>query len=137
MSKTSKMLTLSLVFMLAIAYAAPLAMAESSSEPADVQLTDKQKRELASQYKEILKREQKLIATYVKYGVLTKEQGEKINAHLENRYKKLEQHGFVPKMKHYGKDHDKHHKHHHKHHHHGHDQKHHDHQHQQRQQTAE
>lgn len=117
--------------MLALVFAVPYAAADSGSEPTDVKLTEKQRKELASQYKEILKKEEKLIATYVKYGVLTKEQGDRIIAHLNKRYMKLEQHGFVPKWKHHHMKDDSHHKHH------GQDHQHHHDQHKHHQRSAE
>lgn len=127
MHKTKRLFTLSLVLLVAIACSAPAFAADDVSikeptEMANVQLTDKQKKELASQYKDILKREHKVIATYVKYGVLTKEQGDMISSHLDKRYMKLEQNGFVPQWgKHHGKHHMKDHKHHEHHGHHHHD----------------
>lgn len=95
---------------------------EPTDTPKEVQLTDKQRRELATLYKDILKKERKVVATYVKFGVITKEQGKMINSHLDQRYLKLEQNGFIP---HWGKYKDKHKHHDHKHH----DHKHHDHKH--------
>lgn len=99
MRKMNKVCALGLAIMLALAISVPVYAAhgdESAEMPNQVQLTDKQQKELASLYKDILKKEHKVIATYVKYGVLTAEQGKMITEHLDKRYMKLEQNGFVP-----------------------------------------
>ncbi|MGI6226864.1 MAG: YckD family protein, partial [Peptococcales bacterium] len=60
------------------------------------QLTDAQKKELATLQKEILEKKKEVISKYVEYGVMSKEKGDKIISRLEKRYERLEQNGFVP-----------------------------------------
>lgn len=111
MRKMNKVYALGLAMLLALAISVPVYAAhgdETAEMPNQVQLTNKQQKELASLYKDILKKEQKVIATYVKYGVLTPEQGKMISEHLNKRYMKLEQNGFVPQ---WGKNQQKHHQH--------------------------
>jgi hypothetical protein len=112
MRKRSKILVLSLVMLITIVGSVPVQAEKLDNQPeiTKVTLSEKQKKELAKQYKEILKREQKVIATYVEYGVITEQQGKVIAAHLDKRYTKLEQSGFIP---HWGK-HKEHHNHKHK-----------------------
>ena len=62
---------------------------------AEIQLTTEQKNELAAIQKELLKNKKTLIDKYVEYGVMTKEQGEKINSRFDLRFKQLEKNGFV------------------------------------------
>lgn len=61
-----------------------------------VTLTETQQKEIAALQKEVLEQRKAIINKYVEYGVFTAEKGNKIIAHLEERYSKLEQNGFVP-----------------------------------------
>lgn len=108
MRKRAKILVLTLVMLITVMGTLPVLAESSNSQPeiTKVTLSEKQKKELAKQYKEILKREQKVIATYVEYGVITKEQGKVIAAHLEKRYTKLESSGFIPHWGKHGKKYD-------------------------------
>lgn len=63
---------------------------------AQVKLTVEQTNELAKIQKDLFKNKKALISKYVEYGVMTKEQGEKINSRLDERFKKMENNGFVP-----------------------------------------
>ncbi|MDF2547638.1 MAG: hypothetical protein K0R93_2536 [Anaerosolibacter sp.] len=67
------------------------------AEKTTVQLTEAQKRELATLHKDILIKRKEVISKYVEYGVMTEEKGKKIISRLEKRYEKLEENGFVPK----------------------------------------
>ena len=64
--------------------------------PADVKLTAVQLEEMKSLQQDALKQKKEIINKYVEYGVFSKEKGQKIITHLEERYLKLEQNGFVP-----------------------------------------
>lgn len=63
----------------------------------DVELTDEQKQEMQQLQQESLEYEKSIIDKYVEYGVFSQEKAEKIKNHLEERYAKLEENGFVPK----------------------------------------
>ncbi len=66
------------------------------AEKAPVQLTESQKKELATLQKDILLKRKEVISKYVEYGVMTEEKGKKIISRLEKRYEKLEENGFIP-----------------------------------------
>ncbi|WP_027417988.1 YckD family protein [Aneurinibacillus terranovensis] len=66
------------------------------SEKMSAQLSEQQKRELASLYKDILEKQKEVVSKYVKYGVVTEEKGNEIVARLDKRYQKLEENGFIP-----------------------------------------
>lgn len=108
MRNRAKILVISLVMLITVMGTMPVQAASLNNQPevSKITLSEKQKKELAKQYKEILKREQKVIATYVEYGVITEEQGKVIAAHLEKRYTKLESSGFIPHWGKHGKKHD-------------------------------
>ena len=74
--------------------------------PTDVKLTEEQQEEMSNLQKDALEKKKEIINKYVEYGVFTEEKGQKIISHIEERYSKLEQNGFVPKWE---KDHKKHH----------------------------
>lgn len=77
----------------------------TKAEGTTVTLTDVQQKEIAALQKEVLQQRKAIINKYVEYGVFTAEKGNRIIAHLEERYSKLEQNGFVPT---WDKDHGKH-----------------------------
>lgn len=81
------------------AFGCPIYSAATNAEPvkSNVQLTDKQVKELAALHKDILNKKKELISKYVDYGVLSEEKGKKIISRMEQRYKKLEQNGFILK----------------------------------------
>lgn len=64
--------------------------------PVDIKLTEKQQEEMKSLQQDALNQKKEIINKYVEYGVFSKEKGQKIITHLEERYLKLEQNGFVP-----------------------------------------
>lgn len=78
---------------------ASLAAAEdrTSQSAIKVELTELQKNELANIHKGIMEKKKELITKYVEYGVITEEKGKMIITRFEERYKKLEQNGFIPK----------------------------------------
>lgn len=65
------------------------------------ELTDKQKNELASLQKDIMEKKKQLINKYVEYGILDQERGKEIKSHIEKRYEKERENGFLPKWKHH------------------------------------
>lgn len=64
--------------------------------PTDVKLTTEQQEEMKSLQQDALNQKKEIINKYVEYGVFSKEKGQKVITHLEERYKKLEQNEFVP-----------------------------------------
>ena len=62
----------------------------------DVKLSTEQQEEMKSLQQDALNQKKEIINKYVEYGVFSKEKGEKIITHLEERYLKMEQNGFVP-----------------------------------------
>ncbi|MDT8858851.1 YckD family protein [Alkalihalobacillus sp. MEB130] len=78
----------------------------SAEVAADIQLTEEQKTEMAALQKEVFAKKKEVINKYVEYGVFTEEKGQKIIAHMDKYYNKLEQDGFIPK---WDKKHHKHH----------------------------
>ncbi|WP_231006571.1 MULTISPECIES: YckD family protein [Bacillus] len=73
------------------------------------ELTDKQKNELASLQKDIMEKKKQLINKYVEYGILDQERGKEIKSHIEKRYEKERENGFLPKLKHQKEKFHKHH----------------------------
>lgn len=77
-------------------------------EKTPVNLSDQQIKELASLQKEVLEKQKNVISKKVEYGVISKEKGDKIMAHLEHHYARMEKNGFThkwdkSKMKHFRK----------------------------------
>ncbi|OEF96599.1 YckD family protein [Desulfuribacillus alkaliarsenatis] len=72
-------------------------MHTAENTKAEVNLSVEQKNELAKIHKDLLQNKKQLISKYVEYGVVTKEQGDKITSRFDERYDKLEKNGFVPK----------------------------------------
>ena len=70
--------------------------------PAEKSLTDAQKAELESMHQDVLQREKDIIHKYVEYGVMTKETGDMILDHMDKRFEKIKEHGYVP-PRHFGK----------------------------------
>jgi len=68
-----------------------------AESPADVKLTQEQQTEMSILQKDALNQKIAIINKYIEYGVFTEEKGQKIISHLEERYNKLEQNGFIPK----------------------------------------
>ncbi|QUG42941.1 YckD family protein [Psychrobacillus sp. INOP01] len=73
-----------------------LSLEAKADMPTDVKLTTEQQEEIKSLQQDALKQKKEIINKYVEYGVFSKEKGQKIITHLEERYIKLEQNGFVP-----------------------------------------
>jgi argininosuccinate lyase len=92
-------MTFSILFMMVIIGLVPVhaETPAANQEKLNVQLTEQQKKELSILHKDILAKKKEVIAKYVKYGVIPKEKGDKIISHLEERYAKLEQNGFIMK----------------------------------------
>jgi len=76
------------------AIVSPIAHAE---EGAKVTLTEAQREEMKQLQQEVLERKKVIINKYVEYGVLPEEKGQKIIAHMEERFAKLENEGLIPK----------------------------------------
>jgi uncharacterized lipoprotein YehR (DUF1307 family) len=70
----------------------------------EVKLTDAQKAELAKLHKSILEQKKQLIQKYVEFGVIPKEQADKMIQRFEEHYKMLEENGFIFKGRHGGSD---------------------------------
>ena len=71
---------------------------EQMDKPA-VELSEKQQKKLAKLHQQIFKKKKKLIDKYVEYGVITKEKGDKIIAHMEKHMRELEKNGYIPDCK--------------------------------------
>ncbi|MEC0321626.1 YckD family protein [Bacillus subtilis] len=65
--------------------------------PANVTLTDQQKKEIEQLEAEILTKRKNVISKYVQYGILPKERGEHIKNHLDKHFEMMKQNGFAPK----------------------------------------
>lgn len=62
-----------------------------------IQLTGKQKKELAALHKEILQKKKVLISKYIEYGLISEKKGQRLIAHIDRHYERMEKEGFVPK----------------------------------------
>lgn len=71
----------------------PVEEVEKSDET--VELTKKQRKELAKLYREIFDMKKEVVAKYVEFGVLTKEQGKGLMEEMDEHYARLERHGFL------------------------------------------
>ena len=63
-------------------------------EPAQVKLTEQQKKELTQLHKDLFKTKEAIIKKYIEFGVIPKEKGEKILSHLKEHADRLEKDGF-------------------------------------------
>ncbi len=75
---------------------------EKAPAPPEKSLTDAQKTELEAMHKDVLQREKAIIHKYVEYGVMTKETGDMILEHMDKRFEKVKENGYVP-PRHFGK----------------------------------
>jgi hypothetical protein len=69
---------------------------DQADQHMQVELTNKQKKELSKLYEDIYEKKKKLISKYVEYGVMSKEKGDRIIKHMENRLEHIKQHGYMP-----------------------------------------
>ncbi|WP_419880996.1 YckD family protein [Peribacillus sp. B-H-3] len=107
MKKTALILLL-VISMFTLSSASEVFANEQPAAKAEkVQLTDKQKSELSSIHEDILAKKKELIMKYVEYGMMSKEQGDKIIQRFEEHYNMLKENGY--KMPgHYGHRHHNH-----------------------------
>lgn len=73
------------------------AVEKQQQPPANVTLTDQQKKEIEQLEAEILTKRKNVISKYVQYGILPKERGEHIKNHLDKHFEMMKQNGFAPK----------------------------------------
>ncbi|MEH7381585.1 YckD family protein [Bacillus sp. JJ1533] len=78
---------------------------EKDNERPKVELTNQQKQELDKLYLELLETKKVIINKYVEFGVLPKEKADKKLNWLDDHYKKIKEHGYIP-MYHHKKDKD-------------------------------
>lgn len=64
-----------------------------------VQLTDKQRKEIAKLHESILAKKKALVAKYVEYGVISREKGDEIIGKMERRFDRLKMNGYIPNWK--------------------------------------
>jgi hypothetical protein len=67
----------------------------AKKEKVSVNLTDEQIQELSVLYKEMMQQKKMIVTKYVEYGAMPQEQADKLLAHMEKRFAKLEANGFV------------------------------------------
>lgn len=60
-----------------------------------VKLTEEQREELASIYREMAETKKKLVSKYVEFGLISQEKGEEILTKIDERYNKLREDGFI------------------------------------------
>ncbi|UQZ48414.1 YckD family protein [Bacillus sp. PK3-037] len=70
---------------------------QNPQPPANVTLTEQQKKEIEQLEADILKKRKDVISKYVEYGVLPKERGDHIKNHMVKHFEMMKQNGFVPK----------------------------------------
>ncbi|MDY7433174.1 YckD family protein [Bacillus sp. V26] len=70
---------------------------QNQQPPANVTLTEQQKKEIEQLEADILKKRKDVISKYVEYGVLPKERGDHITNHMVKHFEMMKQNGFVPK----------------------------------------
>lgn len=75
---------------------ATLAAPTSAEDVKDVELTEDQRMEMSLLQKDAIERKKEIINKYVEYGVFTEEKAQKIQAHMDEKYSKLEENGFIP-----------------------------------------
>ncbi|GAA0450164.1 DUF2680 domain-containing protein [Alkalibacillus silvisoli] len=69
----------------------------------DVELTEEQLAEMEALHHNAFEQHKVIIDKYVEYGVFTEEKADKMKSYLDERFDKLKENDFIPKM-------DKHHK---------------------------
>ena len=78
--------------------------AENSGNPTKPSLTDQQKAELAAMHTEVMEKEKAIIAKYVEYGVLSQQAADMLTNHMNKRFEKIKENGYIPPH-HFGKMH--------------------------------
>ncbi|SHN18443.1 DUF2680 domain-containing protein [Gracilibacillus kekensis] len=91
--RSKKLLVIGITLMLSVG-AINTVYAEKSDE---VTLTEAQVEEMKILQQQALENEISIISKYVEYGVFSKEKGDKIIQHIEERYQTLEENNFIPK----------------------------------------
>ncbi|MDQ0351950.1 hypothetical protein J2R98_001782 [Alkalibacillus filiformis] len=66
----------------------------------DVELTEEQKAEIEALHHNAFEQHKVIIEKYVEYGVFTEEKGDKMKSYLDERFEKLKENDFIPKMDH-------------------------------------
>ncbi|MDV2581815.1 YckD family protein [Alkalibacillus haloalkaliphilus] len=74
--------------------------AEESEVNDDVELTEEQRAEMEALHHNAFDQHKVIIEKYVEYGVFTDEKGEKMKSYLDERFEKLKENDFIPKMDH-------------------------------------
>ena len=59
-------------------------------------LTEQQKAELAAMHKEVMEKEKAIIAKYVEYGVMSQQAADMLTNHMDKRFEKLQENGYIP-----------------------------------------
>jgi len=98
MLRISKFMIL-MVFLVGVGFAAGNVLAEEPSSldrGENIRLTEEQQRELENLHMEILDLRKELMNKYVEYGIFSEEQAEEYISHMERRFERLKQHGFIP-----------------------------------------
>ena len=78
--------------------------AENGNKQSKPALTEQQKAELAAMHKDVMAREKAIIAKYVEYGVMSKQAADMLTSHMDKRFEKIQENGFIPPH-HFGKVH--------------------------------
>lgn len=78
--------------------------AENSDKQTKPTLTEQQKSELAAMHKEVLEKEKAIIAKYVEFGVMSKEAADMVTNHMNKRFEKIRENGYIPPH-HFGNGH--------------------------------
>ncbi|SFC79080.1 Protein of unknown function [Bacillus sp. OV322] len=94
MKKTALILLLGISMFTLSSASEVFANEQPAAKTEKVQLTDKQKSELSSIHEDILAKKKELIMKYVEYGMMNKEQGDKIIQRFEEHYNMLKENGY-------------------------------------------
>ncbi|RFU66356.1 DUF2680 domain-containing protein [Peribacillus saganii] len=84
-----------LIFIFTLISFSSSSYAEQQESKTNIQLTNTQKAELAKLNEEILVKKKELIGKYVEFGIITPEKGAKIRAHMDDRFARMKENGFI------------------------------------------
>lgn len=85
---------LSVALLCAFAASAEEDVQEQPTDQGQVELTQKQMNKLDKVHKKVFKEKRKLISQYVEYGIISKEKGDKMIAHIQKHMDKLKKNGY-------------------------------------------
>lgn len=80
---------------MSVTISGPIGKAKAEGTPKPT-LTEQQKKELEAMHMDMLNKEKAIIAKYVEFGLITKQAGDMLKAHMDKRFEKIKENGYIP-----------------------------------------